>query len=368
MQHNIITGFIEEDKMHRKPFVISIVVIVLTGLLGCGPSPEAVATMTAEAWTPTPVPPTSTPTPTPIPYGLNVKVMDADGNPIPDATVVLAELGEGAMGTKFSDEDGTLIWEDLPGENATLSIAAQGYMPAESTNTMERGPNEVTVTLEADPFGLLPSAACAPDETVLMVEDFQDGRAQGWNEITAALDFNAQNGWALVEEEPGNIVLTASQSAGFATDSYQSEGMQPFENAVWRLRTKFTGQDNDAFLNWRNGWNDSGDWRYIVQYGGPVLLDLSRLHYEAGHFSVGRTQFGFREDQWYFIEIGTFGDTTQLWVDGSMKASYTDPQLMDPGTIGLEVHLGEGSNSVYTYDDIVVCGIESPFQTLYVSE
>jgi len=351
--------------MHFRPFGLFIVVLMLAGLLGCGPSPEAVSTMTAEAWTPTP-PPTATPTP--IPYGLTVKVVDAEGNPIAGADVTLAELGEDDMAVQSTGQEGQVDWPDLPGEAASLSILAQGYFAAEAAETIERGPNEVTVTLEADPFGLLPSAACAPGETPLMIEDFQDGTAQHWDDITAALEFNAPNGWALVEDEPGNTVLTASQSAGFATSSYYYEGMQPFENAVWRLRTKFSGKDNDAFLNWRHGWNDNGDWRYIVQYGGPVMLDLSRLHYEVGHFSVGRTQFGFREDQWYFFEIGTFEGETQLWVDGQMKAAYTDPQLMDPGTIGLEVHLFDGSNSVYTFDDIVVCGIEAPFETMYVSE
>jgi hypothetical protein len=351
--------------MHRKPIGLLVVVLVLAGLLGCGPSPEAIATMTAEAWTPTP-PPTATPTP--VPYGLTVKVVDADGNPVSGAAVTLAELGEDDMAVQTTDEGGQVSWPDLPGGSASLSVLAQGYFAAETSETIERGLNEVSVTVEADPFGLLPSAACAPGETPLMIEDFQDGMAQHWDDITAALEFNAPNGWALVEDEPGNTVLTASQSAGFATSSYYYEGMQPFENAVWRLRTKFSGKDNDAFLNWRHGWNNSGDWRYIVQYGGPALLDLSRLHYEAGHFSVGRTQFGFREDQWYFFEIGTFEGETQLWVDGQMKAAYTDPQPMDPGTVGLEVHLFDGSNSVYTFDDLVVCGIEAPFESLYVSE
>jgi hypothetical protein len=267
-----------------------------------------------------------------------------------------------------TDSGGAAAWMDLPGEMVSLSVQSQGYFADEASQAIERGPNEVTVTLETDPFGVLPSAACAPGETPLMIEDFQDGVAQNWDSITAALEFNAQNGWALVEDEPGNSVVTASHSAAFATDSYYYEGMEPFENAVWRLRTKFVGKDNDAFLNWRHGWNNTGDWRYIVQYGGPVLLDLSRLHYDVGHFSVSRSQFGFREDQWYFFEIGTFEGETQVWVDGVMKNSYTDPQPMDPGTIGLEVHLFDGSNSVYTFDDLVVCGIEAPFESMYVSE
>ena len=98
------------------------------------------------------------------------------------------------------------------------------------------------------------------------------------------------------------------------------------------------------------------------------MLDLSRLHYDVGHFSVSGASFSFQEEQWYFLEIGTFGEMTEVWVDGEKKNLYTDPQLMDPGTIGLEVHLFEGSDSVYTFDNIVVCGIEAPFETMFVSE
>ena len=145
--------------MDCKQIGLLIVVLVLIGLLGCGPSPEAVATMTAEAWTPTP-PPTATPTP--IPYALTVKVVDAEGNPVPDASVVLAELGEDEMGTQTSDADGQVAWTDLPGENVSLSVQGQGYFAGEVSQAIERGPNEVTVSLEADPFGLLPSVACAP--------------------------------------------------------------------------------------------------------------------------------------------------------------------------------------------------------------
>ncbi|MBL6960509.1 MAG: hypothetical protein ISR59_05315 [Anaerolineales bacterium] len=201
-----------------------------------------------------------------------------------------------------------------------------------------------------------------------MIEDFQDGKAQNWNNITAALEFNAQNGWSLVEDEPGNFVAVASNAPDFATDSYYFDELELYSNAVWRVKTKITGKNNDAFLNWRHGWNENGDWRYIVQYGGPALLSLSRLHYEAGHFNVSPSSFGFREEQWYFFEIGTYDGTTAVWVDGDQKNSYTDPQPMQPGTIGLEVHLSDGSNSAYTFDNIVVCGIEAPFETVYLSE
>lgn len=357
--------------MKHTLFGLLIIVTSMVFLAGCGPSPEEIATMTAEAWTPTPRPtatPPPTPTPTPIPFDLTVNVTDGDGNPISSAAVTLAELGEDETARQSSDASGQVSWTNLPGEMVSLSIQGQGYYSSELSQNIERGPNEVTISLERDPFGLLPSEACAAGETPLLIEDFQDGKAQHWDNITAAIEFNAQNGWSLVEDEPGNYVVNASNAAGFATDSYFYEGLELYDNAVWRIKIRTVGKDNDAFLNWRHGWNDAGDWRYIVQYGGGALLDLSRLHYEVGHFSVSGSSMELAEEQWYFLEIGTFDGTTEVWVDGVKKNSYTDPQPMEPGTIGLEVHLFDGSNSVYTFDNIVVCGIEAPFGTIYASE
>jgi hypothetical protein len=273
--------------------VLSMTVLALL-MTGCGPSPEEIATMTAAAWTETPIPtdtptPTSTPTPTPtpthtptpIPYNLTVQVADSEGNPISGTLLSLAELGEDEVAKQTTDTAGQASWEGLPGDSVTLGIVSQGYLPTEATATIERGPNELTVTLERDQFGLLPSDACMPGEALLYLEDFQDGHAQGWGNITAATDFAVSNGWAIAPDEEGNMILTASQAMGFADDSLQD---YTSEDAVWRIRVKVTGRDTDMFLNWRHGWNNEGDWRYIVQLGGDVMIDRICLPGVPSHY------------------------------------------------------------------------------------
>ena len=171
-------------------------------------SAEQIATMTASAWTPTPRPtptPTATPTATPIPYDLTVKVTDADGNPIAGANVAFPESGDDAPVS--TDDSGQVTWSSLGGPNGALTVAAPGYFGAEQSVSLGRGPNEVVVALERDPYGLLPSVACAPEEKSLYIEDFQDGQAQGWQAITAATEFGANNGWGLGTKEEGNQVV-----------------------------------------------------------------------------------------------------------------------------------------------------------------
>ncbi|MFL7870374.1 MAG: carboxypeptidase-like regulatory domain-containing protein, partial [Anaerolineales bacterium] len=160
-----------------KRIFLAILLAAILLIASCGPSAEEVATMTAAAWTATPSPtatPTLTPTATPIPYDVTVKIIDQDGNPIPGANVVFPESGND--GPVIVDDGGQAVWNNLPGETGTLGVAAPGYFSAEQSLSLERGPNEVTVALERDPYGLLPAEACAPGEKLLYIEDFQDGQ------------------------------------------------------------------------------------------------------------------------------------------------------------------------------------------------
>jgi hypothetical protein len=158
-------------------------------VLGCGPSPEQIATMTAAAWTPTPAP---TATPTPIPYGLTVHVTDESGAGV-GATIVLLESGSDAP--VRTDASGTYTWPSVNGPSGNLEVTAPGYHAASQPVTLERGPNELAVMLQRDPLGLAAAEACGPDEKLRYIEDFQDSKAQGWQNITAAVDFGAKNGW-----------------------------------------------------------------------------------------------------------------------------------------------------------------------------
>ena len=159
-------------------------VILFLLLSGCGPSAEQQATMTASVWTPTPLPtatPTPTPTATPVPYDLTVSVVDEAGASIAGASITFPESGDGTP--KQANDQGQYSWTNLAGEQVSLAVSAQGYLPTDQTTTLQRGPTEFKVTLKRDPFGLLPSAACAPAQKALYFEDFQDGQAQGWPNI-----------------------------------------------------------------------------------------------------------------------------------------------------------------------------------------
>jgi hypothetical protein len=74
------------------------------------------------------------------------------------------------------------------------------------------------------------------------------------------------------------------------------------------------------------------------------------------------------QDRWYFFELSTYQGVTELWVDGGRLTSYTDPQPLPGGTIGLETHMFENAETVFYFDDIVVCELSAPFESSYTSE
>ena len=301
--------------------------------------------------------------PLPLPktgYDLTLKIEDADGNPISLASVEIGEAQPGAETTLSADASGMVVFNDLPGGAVTFKTTAPGYQPTEQSAILEKGePAEIAVALDLDPFGLLPSKACGPDEKPLYIEDFQDGAAQGWANIQAAVELNAQNGWSIAPDESGNTILTASNSAAPANDDLQD---YQFDNAVWRIKVIVTGSDTDAFLNWKHSF-EQGDWRYFIPFGGQQRLGLIRFTSGDG-VQVAQTGASLGIKKWNLFEISAFDGVIEAWLNGKKLFSYTDPQPLPPGTIGLEVHLSERVKATFNFDDISVCELNAPFVPL----
>ena len=293
-------------------------------------------------------------------YDLSLAVSNTAGQPLSLVSVTVTDADGKPIEALALDASARLSLSDLTTGTVNLAVSAPGYIAIEQGLIIEKGePAELTLTLERDPLGLPPELACAPGETPLYIEDFQDGKAQGWRNITAALELNAQNGWSLTAEESGNTLLQAANSMAPANDYLENVS---FTDAVWRVKVYSTGNDTDGFLSWRQSF-EQGDLRYFVPFGGQQFLQLIRFTSGDG-IPVAQSSIQLAAGKWHLFEISTYQSVTEVWLDGKKLFSYTDPQPLPPGTIGLEMHLREGVTTVFWFDDLAVCGLSAPFAPL----
>jgi hypothetical protein len=113
-----------------------------------------------------------------------IEVVDEAGAPIVGARIVVPQSGSSQP--VEADAAGQYAWPDLPGPDAAVSLSAPGYFATDEPLTLERGLTEKTVKLQRDPLGLTATDACAPDEKLLNIEDFQAGAPSGGSTLAPA--------------------------------------------------------------------------------------------------------------------------------------------------------------------------------------
>jgi hypothetical protein len=281
-----------------------------------------------------------------MPYNLSLNINDGEGEPIGFAKVIIGDQ------ERITDENGGAVFDDLPGSAISLLAEASGYFPTDVMENIERGDNQLDVVLERDPFGLPVKDACAPGESLLYIDDFQDGAAQGWDAIALQTQ-----GWSIesAPDQSENSVIAARPGAGWA--QFGEHGDYPFRNAVWRLHFNYTGPGS-SHINWRFNPQD-GDMRYIIGTDPNGNIDLRRFN-SGNDITLG--QVGSPGEGWHFLEISYYDGTVAVYLDGQEGFSWTDPEPWDSGTIGLEP--GPEGEAAFYYDNIVVCELNAPFEPL----
>lgn len=311
-----------------------------------------------------------------MPYDLNIIVTNAEGNPITDARVVFPESGNGEQAPV--DGTGLVSWTNLVGPTGTVTVTAQGYFKTEQALELQRGLNEVSVKLERDPFGVLSSEACGASESLLYVDDFQDGEAQGWN-----FSYNTNAAAHYVGSAPDantNSVLTidANKITYYGGDAYLGgNGSETFGDAVWRMKFMVSRPTAPSFVWHGSGPLELGGQQFThAQYdfyfaGGKSQVQMNRMLEGGPNVVVSNprlTTASFRqtEMQWYQMELSTYQGQIQLWIDGKKVMEYTDNVPLPPGNIGIFIGaFTEPSTTVLYFDNISVCGLSAPFATIF---
>ncbi len=331
-----------------KTRITLILVLTMAFLLlsSCGLSPEEIATQTASAWTSTPVPPTSTPTPTPIPYDVNISIIDVDGNPISEASIVFPESGDDQP--VIVDPEGSYAWFNLSGSEGNVQVSSQGYYLSETSLSLERGANDVVVQLERDPFQILPSEACLPGQEVLLIEDFEDQQLQGWQGYSRPL-------WNFEEDDARGTYLIASPGGDEYTIDYAA---QEFGNMVWHIDTR---RNNTVAIMWLGFHASPGQQGYIDVIFGNGQFSLQKQTGPGNPQDLAQRSIGFpsQDDPWERISISVYDGILDFWVNDELMAGATDNN--DPHEKGsLWISVTPPENAV-AFDNIVICGLSEPY-------
>jgi hypothetical protein len=306
---------------------------------------------------------TLSPTPMPIPFALSVQVTGEGNAPITGAYVTLEGVA-GENGTQLTDDLGMVSWSSVPRETVKLSISAQGYLPSETSATVDQGDRQESVSLERDPFGLLPAEACAPGESILHVEDFQDGEARRWPEI----QFRAQ-GWEIGShpDSQGDLVLYSNNTGSVGSSTqlryfYADDFVLRIHFMVFRNAGLFVGvhegtpyePQNDIIM--RQNYAIHVDRNGVVSFRGA--RDLVGLGGNDKRISPG---------DWHLLEIGVFEGLLEIWVDKYCYLSYQDPAPVPGGTLGLGAYRESDDDFIYI-NDISVCGLTEPYVPLHAAK
>ncbi len=338
-----------------RPFSWIAGLALMAALGACVRPPPQAATLVARTLTSVPQPILTS---TPSQYDLILQVQDASGAPIPGADVVIPESG--SSDAKQTDASGIVTWNGLGGPEATLIVSAPGYYRARQPTPLELGENQRVVVLLNNPHALLPAEACAPNEKMLYREDFEDGQAQGWPEITAAVNGQAENGWGIRAQADGN------QTASVTGIHESTDALQGFlfDNVVWRLKVLALGYDGYFVLDLKDAQASGTHTSYAVKWGAGPFLSLVHMQAPQTGESAGKeSTLRMVPGRWYYFEVSAFGSTVQVWVDGKSAVEYADPRPLPAGSIGLEAHIFKDPNTAYFFDDLSVCELSAPFST-----
>lgn len=309
-------------------------------------------------------------------YDLTVTAMDAEGLPIAYTSATVVEMGTDSLATQLSDENGSVSWEDLPGDTATVQVSAPGYVSQEVTQTIEKDTlADLTITLELDEAGMPASIACSPNESLLYVDDIQDSNLQGWHALMNSLKFNVP-GWSIAADpdDQENVILISEYNGTQHSEQRGLEGVS-FDDGVLRFWTKMYG-DSHLLVGWHR--NDqpfmAGETPYLYgsymsfiyafnggrveRFGEPEGSQWFNLQ------TIGWT-YGYNGDgKWHQYEISTYQGEVQIWRDGKLLGKWTDPEPISSGFFTFEMDFWNPQGKVYL-DDFSVCGLSAPFETNY---
>jgi hypothetical protein len=331
----------DKEKIKMKRFYTVLVLALL--LSACGQSADSVttqvaSTMTAIAgsWTATPA---NTPTSTPVPYSTTIYVVDENNLPLEGAEITLSNINE-SKNSQLSDSQGVAQWDNLSDSQIEIICNLQGYKAVVLEKIIERGENKIEITLERDPFGLLPSENLADGEILLFIEDFQDNTDEF---------VDLAGNWKIIEDptESGNKVFEVSPKSTDRDSAYITFGDKNLVDFIIQYRVKYIDldykSDNWIWFTFRSKYSMS----FSPYWNVIDIIDFSKNDWVW----LQQTATNFRSDSWYKVRIEAIGSDVSFYINDRMISRVRD--IREPSQAEIP-SLSTGADVTAYFDDIVL--------------
>jgi len=210
------------------------------------------------------------------------------------------------------------------------------------------GAGLLLLTLGIVLFVLPSSRAAAPDsgspDVVLYAEDFEDGQAQDWD---------LERGWTVARDADGQGVLWGR---GDSRSCYIGDEWRDYTVA---LRLKLVR--GRIQVNFRFGVCS----RYYVSFDEHgIYLTKTKASACMSYQDVRALGEEHKRNRWYDLRITGKGGRLEVYVDGALKLTFTDPEPLTCGTIGVATLDDSWFPDSEAYvDDIKVLGQAEPLST-----
>jgi photosystem II stability/assembly factor-like uncharacterized protein len=174
------------------------------------------------------------------------------------------------------------------------------------------------------------AAASTSADVILYSEDFEDGLAQGWN---------LPAGWAVAADPAGGSSLRCRGPA------YCQYGGDSWGDFAYTVRIKpISGRIHLYYCI-------GGGTYYFIGFEEHAL-DLTKASADGRERTLKSVAQERRANRWYELRIVEADGRVDVYVDGTRRLSYADPDPLLYGGIALEVP----GTSEYYVDDVLITG------------
>jgi len=185
---------------------------------------------------------------------------------------------------------------------------------------------------------------------LLFHDDFEDGNADGWEEVAGGENHNYN--WEVVQDTDGNFVYKGTVVKECSGDfpSFSMNGDMSWSNYSLSLKIKgIQGVDKVFFVRHTRG----------PSYGINIFSNSKIFLGKAERGTIASANLKTSpQNGWYNVKVTVVEGNIKIFVNGILHIDYTDPEPIKAGRIALMAwpgaYAGCGGRTTVFFDDISV--------------